>query len=143
MLAAGCARTAPLRAPGPLPATADLTTTDAAIRRALGTRGWVIQQAQLGAIEAIYAPRKHKIWVRITYDLQVVQIHFLGSEGMEESREAGLVYIHARAILWLKNLEIDLARALQEVPHPEQPPVNELPPLPPPPGTVAPPPSGP
>ena len=150
ILAAGCSRTAPLQPPGPLQAAPDPATTEAAIMRALSKRGWLVQQRHHGSIDAIYAPRQHKLWVRIAYDQRAVQIYYLGSEGLRESREGNKVFIHARANTWLKNLASDLSVALQEAqfqgqqPAPGPPPPGVSPPGPAagaPPGS-APPPSG-
>ena len=149
---AGCSRTAPLEQPGPLPAAANPVTTEAAIIRALSKRGWLVQQRYVGAIDAIYAPRKHKLWVRIVYDQRSVQINYVGSEGLRESREGNAIHIHARANTWLKNLQTDIATALQEAslqgpqPPPGPPPPAAAPPAPSaatPPGAAPPPPSGP
>lgn len=136
-LAAGCSRTAPLQQPGPLQAATHPATTEAAIMRALSKRGWLVQQRYIGAIDAIYAPRKHKLWVRIAYDQRVVQIYYVGSEGLRESRDGNTIHIHARANTWLKNLQTDIAGALQEAQFPGPQP----PPGPPPAGVSPPPPT--
>lgn len=151
IFAAGCSRTAPLQPPGPLQAAAHPATTEAAIMRALSKRGWLVQQRYAGAIDAIYAPRKHKLWVRIAYDQRAVQIYYVGSEGLQESREGNTIYIHARANTWLQNLATDIAGALQEAqfqgqpPPPVAQPAGVPPPAPAataPPGAAPPPPGG-
>ena len=58
VVATGCARTTPLETPYPIQAAASPAATEAAILRALGQRGWVVQQRYVGAVDAIYASMK-------------------------------------------------------------------------------------
>jgi hypothetical protein len=140
LLGAGCSRTAPLQPPPPMPAGGTAQTTEGAIMNALNKRGWLVQQRYAGAIDAMYAPRKHRLFVRIVYDQRAVQIYYVGSEGLQESREGQTIYIHPNANKWLKNLQSDIALSLQEASYQGAPPPPPMAPgmAPPPPGGVAP-----
>ena len=109
----GCSRTAPLQSPRPLQAHANMATTEAAIGSALSRRGWMIQSRRPGVVSAVLMKRDHKVWVNIQYGHQRVQVTYAGSQNLRESREGRVIYVHSRVNTWLRNLNQDLAMALQ------------------------------
>jgi len=140
LVATGCSRTELLRQSVMLQADPDMDATEAAIGRALTKRQWVVQDRRPGVIDALYAPRKHKLWVRIVYDDRAIEIQYVRSEGLRESRDGGTIYVHRRVNTRLHNLESDIALALQDAvlegqppPGGEPPPSEDSPDAPPPP----------
>lgn len=125
-----CARNAPLQQPMPLQAARDIQSTEAAIHRALVRRGFTVQERQPGMVTALYSPRSHRLWIRIAYDQRAVQIYYLGSENLNESRVGNSISVHRKVNAWLENLQSDLANALAAPPpfQPGYPPPGQYPP---------------
>lgn len=116
VISIGARRAEPMYTPPPIevPKGAMAGDLSKAIQAALTGRGWSVDQENVsetgGASEILstLSVRVHTVTIRIEFDDERVQIHYVASTNMRYEEDKDEKYIHPKYTQWLKNLELEL-----------------------------------
>lgn len=106
---------APLKPAAPIAVPPHVTRTQVrqSIVSALEGRGWTLDKVGDKAVLTTLHLRGHTATVRVAYDRQDVRIAYVSSSKLEFRESHGKRYIHRNYNGWIKFLEQDIRRNLQ------------------------------
>ena len=96
-----------------IPQSIQSPVVESIIRDCLLKRHWKIKRSAPGVIVARIIRRKHMAKIKITFDANKVQIHYVDSKMLGYKLRKGQVVIHKKYNVWIHNLEGDIHRMLQ------------------------------
>jgi hypothetical protein len=82
--------------------------TEAALRRSLAGRHWVVTRDQPGDIEAKLNVRDHSVTAKFAWTPTQVSVTYAGSENMDYKVDGDKIYIDRYYHRWLKYLQKDV-----------------------------------
>jgi len=119
---AGCAAT-PLALPDPILGLNDRHVTRSAILEGMAVRGWLVEQEVGSRILARLERRTHVAKVWVDYGEQQIVFSYGGSRGLDCTQEGDSCRsIHGNYNRWVRNLALDISRALTKRRAVEKPP---------------------
>ena len=95
-----------------VPATAKLADIAKAIKSALIAREWTVQREENGVIEAKLFVRSHTADIRIPFNKDSINIHYVSSTNLLYDEKQGIKYIHRNYNKWIKLLEREITNRL-------------------------------
>jgi hypothetical protein len=95
-------------APIPVPAGLDDKAVAKAIRLGGAQRGWIVTRQDPGIMELTLNIRTHMAKVGVKYDVQSIQLTYLGSNNLDYEVKKGNRYIHRNYPKWVNNLVNDI-----------------------------------
>ncbi len=128
LISIGARRAEPMYDPPPIkiPEKASLEAVSKVIQGALLGRGWTIDEKKFpddekndgnegGVIVSTLHIRVHTVTIKLTFDVEKIEIEYIASTQMRYKEKKGIKYIHPKYTEWIKNLENDIRASLMQL----------------------------
>ena len=112
---AACSRIRPIEEPViPIPVGVESTTAIKLLGPIMIERGWAVTDVTKDSLVAKLDQREHSVTIKAAVIDSSIKLQYVASEGLRFTEKDGTRYIHRRYQTWIKNLEMDLQKALSK-----------------------------